>query len=98
MNIIFAEKAKQDVADIINYTMAKWGYNQGETYKDLLKEAEQAIKQNPFTPLSKSRDNFKAGLRSIFAGKHIIFYHLKNKNTIEIIRILHQAMDYQRHL
>jgi len=98
MKIIFAKRAKQDILDIVDYTIDKWGYNQAEIYKEKLKEAEKEIAQNPHSYLSKSRNDLRSGLRSIFAGKHIFFYYIKDENTIEVIRVLHQAMDYKRHL
>lgn len=98
MKIIFAKRAKQDVLDIIDYSIDKWGYKQAEIYKEKLKEAEKEIAQNPYSYLSKSRDYLKTGLRSIFADKHIFFYCIKYEKIIEVIRVLHQAMDYKRHL
>jgi len=83
---------------LILLTIYKWGYNQAEIYKEKLKEAEKEIAQNPHSYLSKSRNDLRTGLRSFFAGRHIFFYYIKDENTIEVIRVLHQAMDYKRHL
>jgi toxin ParE1/3/4 len=34
----------------------------------------------------------KKSLLRLRAGKHIIFYHIVNKQEVEIIRILHERM------
>lgn len=43
------------------------------------------------------QDKLKAGLLSAPAGQHIIFYR-KTSTGIRIIRVLHQGMDFRRHL
>ena len=45
----------------------------------------------------KPRDEIDAGLRSLPVRRHVIFYREK-KTIIEIVRILHDEMDPDRHL
>jgi toxin ParE1/3/4 len=47
--------------------------------------------------LGKPQDEFFPGLRKHHIGKHYIFYFATD-DEIEVIRILHQAMDISRQL
>lgn len=98
MNLIYSSSAKQDVINIVYYTIDTWGERQATIYKNYLKAGEQTIKENPYTPLSQSREELQAKLRSLKVEKHLIFYRLRNKKTIEIIRILHESMDFKQHI
>ncbi|MBO4416619.1 MAG: type II toxin-antitoxin system RelE/ParE family toxin [Bacteroidales bacterium] len=31
-------------------------------------------------------------------GSHIIFYRIEKDNTVSVVRILHERMDFDRHL
>jgi toxin ParE1/3/4 len=50
---------------------------------------------NPY--LGKSRDDIKAGYRSLLVEKHLVFYRLADEQ-LEIMRILHYRMDVIQHL
>lgn len=47
--------------------------------------------------VGKTRDEIDAGLRSHPVRRHVIFYR-EQKTIIEIVRVLHNAMDPDRHL
>ena len=48
--------------------------------------------------LEKRYDVIKPGLFGLKVGHHIIFYKKGNNGSISVDRILHERMDYQRHL
>lgn len=98
MTIILSAEAKQDLINISNYTIDNWGINQARVYISQLEDAYNTLKENPFTPISKSRSELGSKIRSLNVEKHIIFYQNKDKTTTEIIRILHQAMDFKQHI
>ena len=91
-NLVISDEAKYDFRDILSYTLQKWGEKKFLEYKKLLDNALIDIMQNPklgnynFPPYSY-----------IKAGKHYIFYKIKN-NDIAISRILHGRMDFKKHL
>jgi len=89
--------AEEDLRSIFRYTIRKWGFDQADTYLELLSVARERIVANPFLPGSKSRDDLAPGCRSFPCGKHVIFYRLRD-NTVEIARILHESMDFERHI
>jgi len=98
MVIIFSSDAIQDLINIANYTLDNWGLAQALKYNKKLENAYQKIRQNPTHTLTKARPDIRQNVRTLNVGKHVIIYHLKNAATVEIVRILHQSMDYKRHL
>jgi toxin ParE1/3/4 len=44
-----------------------------------------------------ARDEIAKGYYSVFAGKHTIYYRIRD-TYIDIIDVLHQSMDPMRHL
>jgi toxin ParE1/3/4 len=47
--------------------------------------------------LGKSRDDIKAGYRSLLVERYLVFYRLADEQ-LEIMRILHYRMDVIQHL
>ena len=97
MKFRLSSYADHDILSILKYTKKVWGSEQGFTYLGLLVRARDKIVANPYLPGSKSRNDLAAGCRSFRCGKHIFFYRLRNK-TLEIARILHESMDFERQI
>ena len=97
MQILFSDKAEEDLIKITEYTIDTWGFKQADKYNLDIENAYKTIQENPFHPLSKSKENILKDLRSFNVGKHAIFYRILNKKSVEIIRILHLSMDLKRH-
>jgi toxin ParE1/3/4 len=94
--IIFRQKAIDDLSEIWEYTVYNWSESQAECYYKAIQIACNEISKNP--TLGKSYENISANLLGLKSGKHIIFYHQVSKNTIEIIRILHERMDLKQRI
>ncbi len=88
-------RAKQDIVDILRYTGEKWGQNQLLVYRDKIKDALQAISQNPETGLD--HNDMPSTHRTLLVGSHIIIYRI-NSEHIGIVRILHQRMSVAKHV
>lgn len=86
-----SRKAEQDIIEIWDYTVNKWGEGQAEEYLKGLELRLIQISESPDT-IGINRENLKPGYMSNFYGKHIIFFK-KTGKSIEIIRVLHQRMD-----
>lgn len=89
--------AERDLADILRYTIQTWGMKQGAAYFQILAAAKTSIVNNPFLPGSRTRDDLADGCRAYRAGKHLVFYRVIG-NRVEIARILHESMDFPRHV
>jgi toxin ParE1/3/4 len=87
--------AQTDLEQIADYTVAEWGQKQADFYLEQLEKAFYSLLDNPY--LGKSRDDIKAGYRSLLVEKHLVFYRLANEQ-LEIMRILHYRMDVIQHL
>ncbi len=88
-------KARQDLEKIWFYTYENWGEDQADSYIYDIDKMFQELAAHPQKGLSC--DEIREGYRKQFVGKHVIFYRFSKKG-IEIVRILHQSMDIERHL
>ncbi len=88
-------KAKSDLSDIWDYTLAEWGIDQAEKYVRKLWAAMQTQARDPST--STEISDVRKGYRKLRSGSHVIFFKLAG-DGIDVVRILHQRMDFERHL
>lgn len=89
--------ADEDIESIFRYTVRKWGFDQADSYYELLASARDSIAANPFLPGSRDREDLAAGCRIFPCAKHVFFFRIRD-DTVEIARILHQAMDFEKHV
>jgi toxin ParE1/3/4 len=71
-----------------------WGRAQADKYVTMIDKGCRLLANHP--TLGKPQEELFPGLRKYSIGKHYIFY-LTTDNGIEVIRVLHQAMDISRH-
>ena len=94
-SFIVAPLAKNDLDEIWHYSVGEWGVTQAERYLRDIENAIEALVVNP--ELGRRCDEIRAGFRKYLVGSHILFYKLENRQRINIVRILHQRMDVERH-
>ncbi len=94
--VILRQEAIDDLNDIWAYTFEEWSEKQADKYYATLEFACVQIGENP--ELGKKYDGISNSLFGLKTGKHIIFYHIISEVAIEIIRILHESMDFQNRL
>jgi toxin ParE1/3/4 len=88
-------RAQADIEDIWDYTASRWGLDQAEAYLRQIIAAIEAVAVDPRR--GKTCDEVRAGYRKYPAGSHLLFYRTTS-DGIDIMRILHQRMDFERHL
>ncbi len=96
IQVIRAPRAEQDIREVLKYMNARWSRSQALQYAELIRDAEIAIANDPMrrtTSINKRLVRHPGGF-----ARHILFYRVVSANTIEIIRFLHEAMDYQEHV
>ena len=49
------------------------------------------------TVVSRNRDDLRPGLQMATSGRHCVFFEA-DQSRILVVRVLHDRMDYQRHL
>ena len=95
--IQLSRKAIADIDGIWEYTVQTWSEDQAVVYYRQIYNAIQSLDSIPLF-LEKKYDIVKPGVLGYRVGHHVIFYKRDKDGTISVDRILHERMDYQRHL
>ncbi len=95
-DFILSEKAKNDIITIGNYTAAYWSEEQAEFYVRMILHECSEIAKRPL--IGRSYSEYRPGLRGHSCRKHIILYRILSNTRIRIVRVLHEKMDFPRHL
>jgi len=106
--------ARADIVDILRLSQTQFGDQARQRYQALILAALQAIVDTPYRIGSHERDELAPGLRSyhliysrqqakqthgmVKSPRHIVFYRVANDDVIEVVRLLHDAMEVQLHL
>lgn len=88
-------RAIADLRNIGRFTLQRWGREQRDVYLRGLDERFHWLAQNPYR--GRNRDDVAHGYRSFGYRSHIVFY-LIHDGGIDIVGVLHQAMDVADHL
>lgn len=93
--IKFRTAASADMRRIARDTKARWGHEQAATYAANLRGDIKSLRKFSlrFPEFEGARDN----LRRMNSGRHAVFY-LVTDEAIEIVRVLHAAMDFDERL
>ena len=97
-------EAERDFARILKYTADTFGEGQAGVYRTTLVEALMALHSGPDVTGSAARGEILPNLRSLHVarngrrGRHFIPYRAGRGRVIDVIRILHDAMDFARHI
>jgi toxin ParE1/3/4 len=87
-------QAQADIDAIWDYTADRWSEEQADRYIKL-QEAMERLARDPRR--GRPCDQLRRGYRKYSVGSHVLFFRVV-ANRIEIIRVLHQQMDFERHL
>ncbi len=98
--------ARADIVDILRLSHTQFG--------DQARQRYQALADKPHRIGSHDRDELAPGLRSyhliysrqqakptygtVKSPRHIVFYRVANDDVIEVVRLLHDAMEAHLHL
>lgn len=91
-----SKQAINDLNNIWIFTFQKWSKEQADRYYDLIIEEIKFIADNFST--GKSVEQTRKNYRVTKIKSHLIFYRKAEDDIVEIIRILHQAMDVKKRL
>jgi toxin ParE1/3/4 len=101
--------ARADLASILATSFERWGEDGSARYAALLTAAMRKVAAAPRGPTTKDRSDLAPGIRSfhvryvrrehgIGAPVHVLYYRATIDASIEIVRVLHERMDPQRHI
>ena len=86
--------AESDLEDIWLYTVERWSVTQADSYHaDII----EAIKKLASGERKGRRVDVRDGYQKYTVGRHFVFFCLSDID-VDVIRILHQSMDVERHL
>lgn len=100
--LFISANARRDIANALQHSARRWGPVQRQRYQALIGSALRDLQQNPVHPASRARDEIRAGLRTFHiarpgqAGRHLVLYRLDPGGNVQVIRLLHDAMDLRR--
>ena len=94
------------MANILRWTLGEFGTEQMRRYSRLLESAVAALVGGPDIPGARTREDIGPGLRTLHVtpgsrkSRHFILFRVAAKESdraIEVLRVLHDAMDPPRH-
>jgi toxin ParE1/3/4 len=92
---VLSPAARRDLDEIWDYTSGQWSQDQADSYVlDLIHDIEAVASGKQ---MEHSCDDIREGYFKLRSGSHIVFYR-KLDVLIDVVRILHQRMDFDRHL
>jgi toxin ParE1/3/4 len=92
---VLSPRARDDLDGNWTYTARRWGADQAERYLRRIAEAVELIAETP--ALGRTCDHVREGYRKYPVGSHVLFYRAID-DGVDVVRILHQRMDFDRHL
>jgi toxin ParE1/3/4 len=95
MKLELTRAALEDLRSIRSYTLSRWGPEQEEQYLDRIWDRLQEIAAEPGR--FRFRQDLFPGCQIAAEGRHVILFRLRGK-TLQVVRVLHGAMDFPRHL
>jgi toxin ParE1/3/4 len=99
--------AEADFRNIIDWTLDQSGERQTVVYANTITAALEALSDGPTTVGVKERPQIGKGLFTLHVargnrrGRHFVLFRVADKGrtrTIEVLRLLHDAMDLERHV
>lgn len=89
------QKAIDDLESIYLYSSKEFGIKRTEDYILAIQSSFKHLADDPL--ISRKCDYIRPNLRAFNVGSHIIFFKT-TRYGIVVIRVLHQSMDFNRHL
>lgn len=113
LQLLVSGPAKRDIAAILDWSLQEFGEDAAERCDALIRQALLDIRANPerpgaqyrkelaegvlVYPLRHRRERARTRLGTVRNPRHFVIYRLRGQ-TVEILRLLHDAREIQRHL
>ena len=93
--LVLTEIARADLASIRRFSTRSWGWDQTSRYMDALRDTMKSLVRG--TAITRARDDLRPGILMATSGRHSIFFEADDVRVL-VVRVLHDRMDYRRHL
>ena len=99
--------AEADFEEILRWTVDQFGEAQARIYAGTVSAALNELAAGPTAAGAKKRDDILKGLFTLHVarkdrkGRHFVMFRVgrtPDREVIEVLRLVHDAMDLQRHL
>lgn len=88
-----APLAEADLEEIWLYTLKHWSMEQADAYHRALVAAFEGLAAG----MKQGRPSVLPDVQKYLCGSHVVYF-LNHTDRLDVIRILHQRQDAQRHL
>ena len=95
MPLELSRKAQADLDDIRDYSLEQFGVERAILYLDAIEQAFRRLLDHP--RIGSQQADIGEAVLSYPVGEHRIFYDAR-PGHVYVIRVLHKAMDVERHL
>jgi toxin ParE1/3/4 len=92
---VLSPRAQADLDDLWDYSAENWGDDQAESYMRQIQAAIELVANDPRR--GRPCDDIRPAYSKFAVGSHVLFYR-RTPNGVDVVRILHQRMDFDRHL
>jgi toxin ParE1/3/4 len=92
--IAFSPAAAADIDGIWNYSADRWGLDQADSYVDAIRDACYALAKG--TKHGRPAEVLP-DFQKYLCGSHVVYF-LDYPDHLDVIRVLHQRQDAERHL
>jgi toxin ParE1/3/4 len=95
--------ARRDLENIVAWTREEFGSKRALAYVTSINAAMERLEEGPFALGTVDRPEIGPAIRTLHIarisgrGRHLLMFAQSEHGTIEILRILHDAMDLPRH-
>jgi toxin ParE1/3/4 len=102
--IRLSDQAEQDLISISRWTAQNFGSQQAERYVESVLLAIDELKNDPWPFEAKPRNDMGQGIHLLHMarhgrkGRHFVVYRVTDSQILEVLRFLHDGMDFARHL
>lgn len=95
MKLDLTEAAIDDLRLIREYTVRRWGERQEEIYLQRFWNRFEKILAEP--SIYRFRHDLFPDCQLAAEGRHVILFRVR-KDVLQVVRVLHSAMDFKTHL
>ena len=101
--VVLSDLAQRDFREITGSTARRFGRTQADRYVGLVNSTPRRLSSGPYDLLSTPRADLGDDFRAQHVprpGRHVVLYcpAADRPNVVEVLRILHDAMDFRQHL
>ena len=92
---VLSPRAKADIDKVWTDTAKRWGFDQADSYVRQIVRNLETLATHP--AIGRACPEVRPGYRKYPSGSHVVFYKTID-GGVDVVRILHERMDFGRHL